>query len=257
MAVAQHKRSWRAAARALFKPANYSGALKVVRDCSRPLDFLSRYIRNSGDYPAEFKIRTPTGPVRVTAHLPDDLLTINEIFFRGDYADDRNAEVIVDFGSNIGISAVYFLSRNPHAFVYCHEPLPQNISKLKKHLRPFEGRYDIREFAVAEQDGQVEFGWEPTGRYGGIGQEGLETITVGARDSNVILAEIVKRHGRIDLLKIDIEGLEYRLTARIPEDLARSIHVIAAEQRFPDNPLAQTHASSYRRPITTLRHRSS
>ncbi len=257
MTASHHKRSATAAVRALVNRANYSGALKVVLNCSRPFNFLSRYVRNAGNYPAEFEIRTPTGRVRVTAYVPDDLLTINEIFFRGDYGDDRSAEVIVDFGSNIGISAVYFLSRNPSAFVYCHEPLPQNISKLKKHLRPFEGRYEIRDFAVAEQDGPVEFGWEPTGRYGGIGQEGLETVTVQARDSNAVLAEIVGRDGRIDLLKIDIEGLEYRLTARIPGQLARSIHVIAAEQRFRDNPLAQTHASSYKRPITTLRKRAS
>lgn len=257
MAVSHHRRSGAAALRALVNPANYSGALKVFLNCSRPLDFLSRYVRNAGEYPAEFQIRTPIGHVSVTAYVPDDLLTINEIFFRGDYGDDRNAEVIVDFGSNIGISAVYFLTRNPEAFVYCHEPLPQNLSKLKAHLRRFEGRYAIREFAVAEQDGPVEFGWEPTGRYGGINQAGLETIVVEAHDSNAVLSEIVAHHRRIDLLKIDIEGLEYRLTERIPAELARSIEVIAAEQRFPDNPLAETHDSSYSRPITTLRKRAS
>jgi hypothetical protein len=67
-----------------------------------------------------------------------------------------------------------------------------------------------------------------------------------------VLAEIVERHGHIDLLKIDIEGLEYELTARIPPDTASRIGPIAAEYRFPDNPLPATHAMSYTRPITTL-----
>ncbi|WP_310467417.1 FkbM family methyltransferase [Sphingomonas sp.] len=230
--------------------------LKVLRNCSRPLDFLNRYVRSAGSYPATFRIRTPTRPVSITAHVPDDLLTINEIFFRGDYGDDRRAKVVVDFGSNIGISALYFLSRNADAFVYCHEPLAQNVARLKAQLADYAERYEIREVAVAEQDGPVEFGWEPTGRYGGIGHSELTTITVEGRDSNAVLAEIVERHGRIDLLKIDIEGLEYRLTARIPESLARQIGVIAVEQRFPDNPLAATHAMSYARPITTLRRHS-
>lgn len=252
----KHRRSATAALRAIVNPSNYSGVLKVFLNCSRPFEFLNRYIRNAGDYPASFRIRTPTGPISITAHVPDDLLTINEIFFRGDYGDDRSAKVIVDFGSNIGISALYFLSRNPDAFVYCHEPLPQNVERLNAHLAIFEGRYEVRDFAVAEADGAVDFGWEPTGRYGGIGQPGLETITVQARDSNAVLGEIIERHGRIDLLKIDIEGLEYRLTARIPENFARNIGRIVVEQRFPDNPLAATHALSYKRPITTLRSRS-
>ena len=105
---------------ALIKPANYSGVVKTLLQCSAPLDFLGRYVRNRGQYPAEFRIRTPIGPVTLTAFTPDDLLTINEIFFRGDYGDDRDAKVVVDFGSNIGISAAYFLTRNREAFVHCH-----------------------------------------------------------------------------------------------------------------------------------------
>jgi len=165
--------------------------------------------------------------------------------------------VVVDFGSNIGISAAYFLTRNREAFVYCHEPLAQNVERLRANLRAFEGRFALNELAVATEDGTVEFGWEPTGRYGGIGRAGLQTITVPARDSNSVLAEIIDRHGRIDLLKIDIEGLEYALTARIPPEIARNIGRIAAEERFSDNPLAATHELTYTRPITTLVKRSS
>ena len=255
MQTSHHKRSALAAARALFNRANYSGVFKVFLNCSRPWDLLNRYLRNSGAYPSRFHIRTPTGPVSVTAYVPDDLLTINEIFFRGDYGDDRSATVVVDFGSNIGISALYFLSRNPDAFVYCHEPLPQNIGRLRTQLRGFEDRYELREVAVAPEDGTVEFGWEPTGRYGGIGRTELAVTTVPARDSTAVLAEVIEQHGRIDLLKIDIERLEYELTARIPEDLARHIRRIVVEQRFGSNPMAATHDMSYRRPITTLRKR--
>lgn len=254
MEASHYKRPGLAPLRALFNPANYSGVLKTFLYCSRPVDFLIRYIRNSGEYPAQFQIRTPTGPVSVTAYLPDDLLTINEIFFRGDYGDDRSAKVIVDFGSNIGISALYFLSRNAEAFVYCHEPLSQNIHRLRSNLRSFEDRYELRESAVAHTDGLVEFGCEPTGRYGGIGREDLKLISVPARDSTAILTEIVNLHGNIDVLKIDVEGLEYELTARIPEDLAHHIGRIVVEQRFLVNPLAATHTMTYRTPITTFRY---
>lgn len=254
-ARSHHKRTARAALRALVKPGNYTGVVKTLVNCSSPLDFFKRYLRNAGDYPAQFRIRTPIGIVTPTAFFPDDVLTINEIFFRGDYGDDRKARVVVDFGSNIGISALYFLSRNPDCSIYCFEPVAQNIARLKGNLAGFERRYVLREVAVATADGDVEFGCEPTGRYGGIGSHGLETIVVPGVDSNRALAEILKRHDRIDLLKIDIEQLEYEITARITDAIARRIGRIVIEKQFDANPLAATHTMTYTRPITTLRKR--
>jgi FkbM family methyltransferase len=255
IATSHHRRSALALARAVIKPGNYSGVVKTFRNCSKPIDFLKRYVRNAGEYPTQVKIRTPIGPVTPTAFLPDDVLTINEIFFRGDYGDDRAAKVVVDFGSNIGISALYFLSRNRDCVAYCFEPLQQNIDRLKGNLRGFEGRYKLQEVAVAEADGTVEFGWEPTGRYGGIGKEGMQKISVPAADSNRVLTEIIERHGEIDLLKVDIEALEYLLTARIPQDLVRHIRRIVVENHFTDNPFAATHDMTFNHPITTLRRR--
>ncbi len=89
-----------------------------------------------------------------------------------------------------------------------------------------------------------------------FGAEGPNTISVATLDSNRVLAEIIERHGGIDLLKIDIERLEYRITARIPPDVARKIRRIVVERHFHDNPLASTHEMSYRRPITTFLRRT-
>ena len=255
IARAQHRRSAGAALQALAKSRNYSGVLKTLFYCSRPLDFLKRYVRNAGDYPAQFSIRTPIGRVRMTAFAPDDLLTINEIFFRGDYGDDRSAQIIVDFGSNVGISTLYFLSRNCDAFVYCHEPLPQNIERFKLNLCGFQERYHLSESAVAMHDGTVDFGYEPTGRYGAIGREGGKTMTVPALDSNRILMEIVERHGKIDLLKVDIERLEIELTERIPAAIVGHIRRIVVEKEFPGNPFPHTHDMRFERPITSLTRR--
>ena len=257
IARSHHKRSVGDALKAFVKPSNYTGVLKTLIYCSRPLDFLKRYVRNAGGYPAEFSIRTPIGPVRLAAFVPDDVLTINEIFFRGDYGDDRSARVVVDFGSNVGISTLYFLSRNSDAFVYCYEPLPQNIERLKRNLRGFGNRFHISEAAVAMHDGTVDFGWEPTGRYGGIGRQGGETMTVPALDSNRVLTEIVERHGTIDLLKVDIERLEIELTERIPDEVVRHIRRIVVEKKFPANPFPHTHEMRFERPITTLVRRRS
>ena len=44
----------------------------------------------------------------------------------------------VDFGSNIGISALYFLTRNPSVQVYLFEPVPSNIERLRENLKGYE-----------------------------------------------------------------------------------------------------------------------
>jgi len=54
------------------------------------------------------------------------MLTVNEIFCREDYYCNGSVNVVVDLGSNIGLSALYFLSRNDKAKVYLFEPDPKN-----------------------------------------------------------------------------------------------------------------------------------
>ena len=83
----------------------------------------------------------------------------------------------------------------------------------------------------------VEFGVEPTGRYGGVGIAGMETIQVACRDAIRVLTEILDAHGRIDVLKIDIEALEKEILLGLPERILRKIRKIFIEQSFDRNPL--------------------
>lgn len=254
---AEYKRSKAAVLRGLLKTQNASALLKIATGIDRPFDFLKRYFfLRGGEYPTDFKIGTPIGKVNATVFCPDDIMTINEIFFRKDYGQHRKEQVIVDFGSNIGISTIFFLTRNPNNFVYCFEPLPQNIQKLKSNLASFEGRYYLNPRAVGEADGTVEFGWEPSGRYGGIGKQLGKRLEVECVDSNRALREIIEKHGRIGLLKIDIESMEKEVTKRIPHDLVEKIDEIVIELKFDDNPHPATHEMSWRRPITTLRRKA-
>jgi FkbM family methyltransferase len=157
------------------------------------------------------------------------MLTVNEIFCRNDYPASSDLRVVVDLGSNIGISALYFLSRNDESRCYLFEPDPKNIPRLHDQLHGFNGRYYLSECAVADRDGLVAFGVEDTGRYGGIGIDTGKSITVTCQNINSVLEEIIGKEGIVDVLKIDIEGVEITVVKAIREDLLCCIRYIYLE----------------------------
>jgi FkbM family methyltransferase len=228
---------------ALFEARHYIAARNMLRIYQRPREAFERYVLRRGQYPAVIVVNTPQGPVSLTTYSHDDILTVNEVFCRVDYPVTVDDRIIVDFGSNIGITGAYFLTSAPNSFVYLYEPVQFNIDRLINNLRHFEGRYSLDQVAVGETDGEVSFGWEETGRYGGVGRETGKYITVRCRDANEVLEGIIARHGRIDVLKIDIETLERQVTERITRSLARNIGRIYVELPFKSNPLEQTHSS--------------
>jgi FkbM family methyltransferase len=169
--------------------------------------FLQRYVLGQGEYPYRCRIRTPMGTIALTLYGTGDAFTVQEIFGLDGYLAS-NEQIIVDFGSNIGISAAYFLTRNPTAKVYCFEPLPENYTKLIANLQPFAGRYELMRSAVTDREGTVSFFTEPSGRLSGFdctSGDWREFPCVSAEDA---LCAIADTHGRIDLLKVDIEGAE-------------------------------------------------
>jgi len=220
---------------------HYVAARNMFRLYENPSRMLRQYLTGSGVYPSIVRVKTPMSWIELNLYSPHDLLTVNEIFCRDDYHAESTDKVIVDFGSNIGISAAYFLSRGPETFTYLFEPLPANIVRLKENLRRFVGRFKLEGVAVGPLEGEVNFGWEETGRYGGVDAAFERTIRVICRNSNSILEEIIAIHGHIDILKVDIETLEEVVIRSLPETLVDNINKLYVEYPFHDNPLAATH----------------
>jgi FkbM family methyltransferase len=188
-----------------------------------------RYFTPGGNYPYRCEVRTPLGIVAPELHSQHDMITVNELFCREDYRVGPEAQVVVDIGSNIGISALYFLTRSETSRVWLYEPVPRNIERLRENVSGFEGRWRLDQCAVADRDGEEVFSVEPTGRYGGLGAGHTESIRVRVRDIDEVLREVLNAESRIDVLKLDTEGVEARtLAAASPELLAR-VGVIFAE----------------------------
>ena len=188
------------------------------------------YTLGRGSFPRRWSVRTPVGPVRVTLYSVDDLVTLVECFGKLDYAVHGDEKVIVDFGSNIGISGLYFLTHAPRSHVHLFEPVPTNVERLRENLRGFEDRVTLSTVAVGTENATAEFTVEPTGRYGGLGVSGSETISVEVLDANDVLSSIAEANGSpIDVVKLDIEGVELAVLQRLSPEVLAVTHVIYAE----------------------------
>lgn len=216
---------------AALQPRHYYALGRMFRTYDRPLGLLARYLLKRGRYPTQVEVETPTGTRGVQLRSHHDLLSLNEIFCREDYRVGRELRYVVDLGSNIGLSALYFLTRNQESFTFLYEPVPANVERLRDTLRGFEARYRLEPVCVGTHSGTVEFGVEDTGRYGGIGVPTGRVVSLPCRDINAILDEVfaATSGAEVDLLKVDIEGMEAAVVRAIrPEHLAR-IRLIYAE----------------------------
>lgn len=120
---------------------------------------------------------------------------------------------IVDLGANIGMGAVYLHTQFPNAEFICVEPDPRNLSILRSNLESNQVRAVIQEAAIGAESGmlQLRFGKDPT-------CSALETSTMHQLENTVpvmvkTMAEVLNEIGwkGVDLLKIDIEGVEDEL----------------------------------------------
>ena len=223
-------------ARNLFASSNYVAVARAVRVYEQPLQDLNRYILGGGTYPCSIRLRTSLGPQTVTLFCSHDAITVHEIFCRHDYWFATSPQVVVDIGSNIGISGLYFLTRSPSSYCYLYEPDQRNIEKLQINLAPFRGRYTLYDTAVADREGVLPFSREPTGRYGSLDpapwlQSKAETVPVQVEHINTALERALSRADTIDLLKVDTESSELATVQAIDPELRDRIRHIVIESR--------------------------
>ena len=227
-------RDVKAIAGAAFNRRHYMTLWNMIRLYPNFPIWFPRYLFNTGSYPRRIKIRTPLGLISPGLYSYHDLLTVNEIFCREDYPAPNDIKVVVDIGSNIGISALYFLTRNKCSKCYLFEPVPENTRKIRSNLKQFNGRFDLNEAAVADRSGTLEFGVETTGRYGGLDVETGQTIKVECIHINDVLKRVLRENKRIDILKLDIEGAEIATMNAIHTEHLKRINVIFFETNMGD-----------------------
>jgi FkbM family methyltransferase len=216
-------------AREAIRPANWVALVRMVRRYPELRESARRYFTSGGSYPYRCEVRTPQGVVAPTLYSQPDMITVNEVFCREDYCAGPDTRVVVDLGSNIGISALYFLSRSPATRVWLYEPVPENVERLRRNLEGFEGRWRLEQVAVADRRGEESFAVEPSGRYGSLGGPHAESIPVRVRHIDEVLGEVLEDEERIDILKIDTEGTEAAILRTASGELLDRVATIYVE----------------------------
>ena len=143
----------------------------------------------------------------------DDYRLLEEIFINTQYHIETGelTQTIVDLGSNVGTSIVYFLAEHPSAHIYGFEPTTYCFDRLMSTVGKHPS-VTLEKKAVGITDGEIASIYiHPQGHSGSsnffIDGSTKEEVPVISLDS------IIQKHSltSIDILKVDIEGYEYEV----------------------------------------------
>jgi FkbM family methyltransferase len=179
----------------------------VVATCLMPLKrrvpgFAQRWIRLDIAY----------GGRRLDWQVSDtsELIALADVLCHEQYSlpNRLSPRTIVDLGSNIGGSVLYFACRYPAARIYGVEPDPATFRKLQANVVALEN-VEVLPLAVGDRDGDAEFFPNPHTWASSL-KSTFATgpgITVQVRTLDTLLDEIGL--DQVDLVKLDIEGSEH------------------------------------------------
>jgi FkbM family methyltransferase len=145
----------------------------------------------------------------------------NEIFLKQDYffLSDRADPLIIDCGSNMGLSILYFKRRYPKARIIGFEPDLATFKMLEKNVAA-NGFLDVvlHNCALADREGETELFCDPKSPGSlltSLRKERSQTNVESKKVRTVLLSDYFG--SEVDFLKVDIEGMEMAVI----EDLAR------------------------------------
>ena len=223
------KRKWSELKWVLARRETYLSLVRALWVVKRPIRTMFDEVFSASLRRKQIVVRTPIGAVEVRLRSAVDLSTVLGVFCREDYAPPPDSRVMIDVGANIGVATLYFLSRSGDTFVYAYEPVVENSETFRKNVERFENRCELTRVAVGPSSGDVDFGLEPTGKFGGIHVPSEHVVRVPCLAINEIVERVLSKHGGVDCLKVDVEGSEREILAALDHRFWSRIRCIYAE----------------------------
>lgn len=145
--------------------------------------------------------------------------SLEEIFFSNIYKlnYDKNKRLkIIDCGTNIGMSVLYFKLNNPLAEIEAFEPDKKNYELLKSNVINWNfSNIKVNNTAIWINDDEIEFL-----NTGDLGGKIKDSKTKGENISLIKCTRLKTLLDEpIDFLKLDIEGAEYEVIKDCKENL--------------------------------------
>jgi FkbM family methyltransferase len=184
-------------------------------------DFIFSFVLDfTHAYPRTVTIRSKHQNLTLYASNHGDMMTINEIFVWQCYPyESLHNDIILDLGSNTGISTAFFLSTNPYSKVIQYEPNTQLSEYQQLNLKAFPtNRFTTYSAAIGPLSGTGTLQLSHHSRYTSINLstpiDSTKNVEVYSLES--IIRDAYQVHGSCDVLKIDIEGYGYISLDSIP-----------------------------------------
>ena len=180
-----------------------------------------------------------------------DLYIINEVWMDNVYTSSprfsiRDGWVIADVGGHKGIFSVYAATRARNVMVHTFEPAPGNFAQLSYNIQQNK-LSNVRMFniAVSGRDGESTLHLYPDCAQSGFLQRSnpalrpVRDIKVETWSMERVLKTIASP---VNLLKMDIEGMEYEALLSCPTDIFQTVERIALE--YHDDAIRTEHSTS-------------
>lgn len=162
------------------------------------------------------------------------LHSLNELFVEEAYAfkSDKVDPLIIDCGSNIGLSIIYFKKLFPQSHVIGFEPDDDIFQALEYNLSNFNfSKVEIYQKAVWVDEKPLLF--MKNGSLGGHLTESAQENTI---EIQTLRLKNLLSDKKIDFLKIDIEGAEYDIINDCKDVLVNVENIFIEYHSFHENP---------------------
>lgn len=162
------------------------------------------------------------------------------------YALAKESKVIVDIGANTGTYTLIACAANKEARIYAFEPIPYLFERLTSNvvLNQWQGRCVLQNIAVSDINGILPIHVPNTSAApvaASLKSDGFRAGDGYLLDVQVNTIDNVCGNEPVDLIKMDVEGVEDKVLLGMRNTLGTSAPIIITEC-FPDGPIRQIEA---------------
>ena len=159
-----------------------------------------------------------------------------EIFVKEEYQQAKeiikHANLIFDIGSHIGLFSEWCLSLNPQVEIFAFEPMPLLFETMEERLSSYQNQIHFFNYGISSKTERIPFFFNSqktmqSSKFSSFLNPQGEKIEVNMISFSQILEEY--QISQIDLIKMDIEGMEFEVLESRKESLFEHINAMIIE----------------------------